>query len=94
MIRENKDITEKEFKEIILPFSNNFDDYITNYIIPDVAAFYLANAQSRKCLANSPLYNHINPAIDLFNVDCNINEIIPRIEKMLKIKYNLIIVKT
>ncbi len=94
MIRGNKDITDKEFKEIILPFSNNFDEYIINYVIPDVAAFYLANAHSRKCLTDSPLYNHINSAIDLFNVDCNINEIIPQVEKMLKVKYNLIIVKT
>jgi len=39
MIIGNKDITDKDFKEIILPFSNNFDEYIINYVIPDVAAF-------------------------------------------------------
>ena len=43
------DITDKEFEEIYLPFYNNVNDYLNNYVIPDLVAFYLANGYSRHC---------------------------------------------
>ena len=87
------DITDKEFEEIYLPFYNNVNDYLNNYAIPDVVAFYLANAYSRHCLSECNLINHINSAIDVFNVRCDIDKLIPSIKKILRIKYNLKIVK-
>ena len=59
-----------------------------NYIIPNVVAFYIANSYSRKCL----LYNHINSAKDVFNINCDTKKLIPKMEEILKIKYNLKIV--
>ncbi len=41
------DITDKEFKKIYLPFYNNVNYYLNNYVIPDLVAFYLANGYSR-----------------------------------------------
>ena len=38
------DITDKEFGKIYLPFYNNVNNYLNNYVIPDVVAFYLSNA--------------------------------------------------
>ena len=87
------DITDKEFEEIYLPFYNNVNDYLNNYIIPDLVAFYLANGYSRNCLSNCPLVNHINSALDIFNVSCNVDELMPETELVLKIKYNLKITK-
>lgn len=52
-------------------------------------AFYLANGYSGSCLSNCPLINHINSALDIFNIKCNIDELIPEIELILNIKYNL-----
>ncbi len=43
MIKGKEDITDEEFKKILLPFFNNYNDYIINYVIPDTVAFYLAN---------------------------------------------------
>ena len=86
------DITDKEFEEIYLPFYNNVNDYLNDYVIPDLVAFYLANGYRRHCLSDCPLRNHINSAIDIFNVRCDINKLIPEIEKILNIKYNLKIV--
>ena len=83
------DITDKEFEEIYLPFYNNVNDYLNNYVIPDLVAFYLANGYSRHCLSDCPLRNHINSAIDVFNVRCDIDKLIPQIELILRIKYNL-----
>ena len=87
------DITDKEFEKIYLPFYNNINDYLNNYVIPDLVAFYLANAYSRHCLSECNLINHINSAIDVFNVRCDIDKLIPSIKKILRIKYNLKIVK-
>ena len=83
----------KEFEEIYLPFYNNVNDYLNNYVIPDLVAFYLSNGYSRHCLSDCPLRNHINSAIDIFNCKCDISRLITKIKEILKIKYNLIIVK-
>lgn len=87
------DITDKEFEKIYLPFYNNVNNYLNNYVIPDLVAFYLANGYSRHCLSDCPLRNHINSAIDVFNWGCDISRLIPKVKEILKIKYNLIIIK-
>ena len=92
MIKGKEDITDKEFEEILLPFYENYNGYLITYIIPDTIAFYLANGYSRNCLSDCPLYNHINSAIDIFNVSCDIESLIPPIKQILKIKFNLKIV--
>lgn len=94
MIKGKEDITDKEFEEILLPFYNNYNEYLINFVIPDTIAFYLANGHSRKCLSDCPLRNHINSAIDVFNVRCDIDKLIPQVEQILKIKYNLKIINS
>ena len=94
MIKGKEDITDKEFEEILLPFFNNYNDYLIKFVIPDAIAFYLANGYARNCLSDCPLINHINSALDIFNVSCNVDELIPEIELILKIKYNLKITKS
>lgn len=89
MIKGKEDITDKEFEEILLPFYNNYNEYLIKFVIPETVAFYLANGYSRNCLSDCPLVNHINSALDIFNVRCNVDELIPQIEFILKIKYNL-----
>ncbi len=93
MIKEKEDITDKEFEEILLPFYNNYNEYLIKFVIPDAIAFYLANGYSRNCLSNCLLINHINSALDIFNVSCNGDELIPEIKLILRIKYNLKIIK-
>ena len=93
MIKGKEDITDKEFEEILLPFYNNYNEYLIKFLIPEAVAFYLANGHSRNCLSNCPLINHINSALDIFNVRCNINELMTNIKLILEIKYNLEIVK-
>ena len=93
MIKGKEDITDKEFEEILLPFYNNYNDYFINFVIPETIAFYLANGYSRNCLSDCPLINHVNSSLDIFNVRCNVDKLIPQIENILKIKYNLKIVK-
>ena len=87
------DITDKEFERIYLPVCINYDNYLKEFVIPDVVAFYIADNFYKKVLSKAPLYNHINSAIDIFNVRCDIDKLIPSIKKILRIKYNLRIVK-
>lgn len=93
MIKGKEDITDKEFEEILFPFYNNYNEYLIKFVIPDAIAFYLANGYSRNCLSDCPLINHINSALDIFNVRCNVDELMPEIDLVLKIKYNLKIAK-
>ena len=93
MIKGKEDITDKEFEEILLPFYKNYNEYLIKFVILDAVAFYLANGYSRNCLSDCPLINHINSALDIFNVRCNVDELMPEIELVLKIKYNLKIAK-
>ncbi len=88
------DITDEEFEKIYLPFYNNVNDYLNNYVIPDLVVFYLANEYSRHCLSECNLINHINSAIDVFNCRCDIIRLIPKVKEILKIKYNLVVKKT
>ena len=93
MIKGKEDITDKKFEEILLPFYNNYNEYLIKFVIPDAVSFYLANGHSRNCLSDCPLINHINSALDIFNVRCNIDKLLPKIELILRIKYNRIISK-
>ena len=89
MIKGKEDITDKEFEEILLPFYNNYNEYLIKFVIPDAVAFYLANGHARNCLSDCPLRNHINSALDIFNVRCNVDKLVPQVKKILRIKYNL-----
>ena len=94
MISEKKDITDEEFEEIFLPFFNNYTEYIIKFLMPDAIAFYIANGYFRHCLSDCSLINHINSAADVFNVRCKKEELLPIVEEILRVKYNLIILKT
>lgn len=87
-------ITDKEFEKIYLLFYNNVNNYLNNYVIPDLVAFYLANEYSRHCLSECPLRNHINSAIDVFNCRCDMNKLIPKVKEILKFKYNIVVKNT
>lgn len=44
-------ITDEEFDKIYLLFYNNVNDYLNNYVTPDLVAFYLVNGYSRNRLS-------------------------------------------
>lgn len=83
---------DRNFDSINLKNYINFCNYLKEFIIPDVVAFYIADSFYKKVLSESSLYNHINSAIDVFNISCDIDKVVPSIKKILRIKYNLKIV--
>ena len=95
MILNGKDVTDEEFFNRVVPLDKHFEKYMINYILPEAIAFYLKESYFRKCLCNSPLYNHINSTMDMLcNYEKNIEELIPKIEDILLIKYDLKIINT
>ena len=94
MISDKKDITDEEFEQILLPFFNNYSEYIIKFLMPDAIAFYIANGYFRHCLSDCSLINHVNSAADIFNVRCKKEELLSVVEEILRVKYNLIISKT
>lgn len=94
MISGKKDITDEEFEEILLLFFNNYSDYIIKFLMPDAIAFYIANGYFRHCLSDCSFINHVNSAADVFNIRCKKEELLPVVEEILRVKYNLIILKT
>ena len=90
MFLNDKDITDEEFFKKIVPIDKHFEKYMINFIIPEAVAFYLKECFYKKCLCSCPIYDHINSTIDMFcNYQKNINDLIPQLEKILLIKYNL-----
>lgn len=85
---------EKLYKEKYQPFYNNLNNYFETFIIPEALAFYLASSYHYHLLNKYPLENYLNSALNLFNVNCDINKIISIIEKILIIKYHLRITET
>lgn len=51
MIRKSvDDISDDDVEKILIPFANNTDEFINEYVIPEVVAFYIANAFYRNAM--------------------------------------------
>lgn len=55
----NGDITDEDFKEILIPFNDNYDEFSKNYIVLEVIAFYIANSFYRGAMWKVALNNII-----------------------------------
>ena len=90
IIKSNGDISDEEVEQILIPFSDNTNDFMNEYVIPEVVAFYIANAFYRNAIWESSLIQIYNSASDMINVSTkDKNKSIKEIKKLLKIKYAL-----
>ena len=62
-------------EEKISIFFDEYEDYILNETIPEVVAHYLAKAYKMNLLSPCPIRNHINSALDIFNIECELEGI-------------------
>ena len=95
MIRKStdEDISDKELETIINPFYDNYHEFIIDYVMPEVIAFYLASSFSRNAMWETTFLQHYNSAKDIFNVDDNDYEKVrSEVIKLLRIKYSLEII--
>jgi len=52
MIRKttNGDISDDEFEAVLKPFLNDYDNFIYSYVMPEIIAYYIANAFNRNSM--------------------------------------------
>ena len=89
----NEDISEEEFKNVISPFYDNYHNFVEEYVMPEVIAYYLANSFYRNALWEGTFLQHFNSAADTFNVFTNNYEKTKaEVVKLLRLKYALEII--
>lgn len=89
----NGDITDEDFKKILIPFNDNYDEFLENYIMPEVIAFYIANSFYRDAMWKGSFKQHYNSAADVINYfDEDFEKVKNSVIELLKIKYALEII--
>ena len=92
MFREtvNGDISDEDFKKILIQFNDNYNDFLENYIMPEVIAFYIANSFYRDAMWKGSFRQHYNSAADIINYfDEDFEKVKNNVIELLKIKYAL-----
>ena len=62
MLRKStdEDISDEELETIINPFYDNYHDYVEEYVMPEVIAFYIASSFYRNAMWEATFYQHYN----------------------------------
>ncbi len=70
MIRKctGEDISNEELEKVIDPFYDNYHEFVTTYIMPEVISFYIASSYSRNAMW-SVFLQHYNSDKDMFNIN-------------------------
>lgn len=63
----NGDIRDEDFKKILIPFNDNYNDFLENYIMTEVIAFYIANSFYRDAMWKGSFKQHYNSATNVIN---------------------------
>ena len=88
------DISDDEFELIISQHGDIVNQFVEEYIMPEVIAFYLATGYYGSCMYEESLQIHINSIIaEVFNSEEEDRpRLIDNIKKILRIKYGLIVI--
>lgn len=89
-----KDINDDEYNLIISPHGVKVHQFVEEYIMPEVIAFYLATGYYGSCMYEESLQIHINSIIaEVFTSEEEERaRLIDNIKKILRIKYGLIVI--
>lgn len=88
------DISDDEFELIISQHGDKVNQFIEEYIMTEVIAFYLATGYYGNCMYEESLNIHINSIIaEVFNGEEKDRlRLIDNIKKLFRIKYGLIVI--
>jgi len=95
MIRKttNGNISDDEFEAVLKPFLDDYDNFIYSYVMPEIIAYYIANAFNRNSMYSGTFNQHYNSAKDMLNLFNEDYETVKaEVFKLLKIKYALLVV--
>lgn len=70
MIRKttNGDINDDELETVLKLFLDDYDNFICSYVMPEIIAYYIANAFNRNSMYSGTFYQHYNSAKDMLNL--------------------------
>ena len=89
----DEDISDEECEKVIDPFYENYDNYLEEYVVPEVIAFYIASSFYRNAMWEETFKQHFNSAFDTFNLTCkNYKKVKTEVIKLLRLKYSLEII--
>lgn len=89
----DEDISDEECEKVISPFFKNYHSFAEEYVMPEVIAYYLANAFYRNAMWEATFLQHFNSASDMFNlINYNYKKTKAEVIKLLKLKYALEII--
>ncbi len=89
----NGNITDEDFKKILIPFNDNHDKFLEIYIMPEVIAFYIANSFYRDTMWKGSFKQHYNSVADVINFfNDDYEKVKTEVIKLLKTKYTLKII--
>ena len=89
----NNYICDSDFERLIEPHMKMIDEYLETYIIPEVAAYYLATGFFTTSLYEEPLSAHITSILQTFNHKVSdMKQLKYNIRQLLIKKYGLIII--
>jgi hypothetical protein len=89
MIRKttNGDISDNEFKAVLKPFFEDYDNFIYSYVMPKIIAYYIANSFNRNSMYSGIFNQHYNSAKDLINMfGENEEKVKAEVFKLLRVK--------
>ena len=95
MIRKttNGDISDEEFEAVLKPFLDDYDNFIYSYVMPEIIAYYIANAFNRNSMYTGTFNQHYNSAKDMLNLfNENYETVKAEVFKLLIIKYALLVI--
>ena len=85
-----KNITEEDFNTVLKPFIDNYDKYLESYVLPELIAYYMANAYYRNAMYETTWIQEFNSARDILNIETIDDEkVSAEVKKLLRIKYAL-----
>lgn len=86
-------ISNEELETIINPFYDNYHNYVEEYVMPEVIAFYIASSFYRNAMWEATFLQHYNSTSDMFNLyDEDYEKTKTEVIKLLRIKYSLEII--
>ena len=91
MIRKSKEgIKDEDIEKVIKPFDDSYNEFLEEYIMPEVIAYYIANSFYRNAMWESSFRQHYNSAADIINFfDEDYDKVKLEVIKLLRIKYAL-----
>lgn len=89
--KENSaDIIKEQFDRIVSPHINRVDAFLEEFIIPELAAFCIADGYNHSAIWEASLEVHINTTLDMFNHKIkNTKKLTDNVKKNLLVKYGL-----